>query len=269
MSKPAKPRVFVETSIQIARVLAEKAARERIEQGLNQSGIEYMTSDYVFMEYQRSLIADFAHVHWAFQQARTLGEALRLVFSGSRGYRARSLVRCGQIASLAYGEREVVQLSDATALLELYLQLLLKRIFWHRVAALPDPIYCDLVSIGINRQPDNRYTVADTCRKEIAACHLPDFLVEQRSRIQTIANYLSAHPRAIKDQPRVERLLASIQVDPRSVLGQTNCWPLGDIIILLQVPSECAVWSLDPDFAPLAQTLALSLYSPTPVDQTR
>lgn len=263
MSKPAKPRVFIETSIQIACILTEKSTRERIEKGISQPDIEFVTNHYVFMEDQRSLIADFAYVHWAFQQARTPGEALRLVFSSSRGYRARSLVRCGQIASLAYGEREVIQLSDATALLELYLQLLLKRTFWHHVTALPDFIHCDLVAIGVNRQQGNPYSVADSCRKESAACHLPDFLAEQRSRISLLADYLARHPRAIKDQARVERLLASIQADPRNALGQTTCWPLGDIIILLQVPDDCAIWTLDPDFAPLAQALALNLYTPT------
>lgn len=267
MSKPAKPRVFIETSIQIARILTEKHTREGIEKAVSQPDIEFVTNHYVFMEYQRSLIADFAYVHWAFQQAQTPGAALRLVFGGSRSYRARSLMRCGQIASLAYGEREVIQLSDATALLELYLQLLLKRTFWRHVTALPDFIHCDLIALGTNRQPDNHYIVADSCRKETAACHLPDFLTEQRSRINLIADYLARHTNAIKDQSRVERLLASIQADPRNALGQTTCWPLGDIIILLQVPSDCAVWTLDPDFAPLAKALELALYTPSSNNQ--
>lgn len=109
MLTPAKPGVFVETRTQIAHILAEPKQRAAIEQHLQQSGNEFITSHYVFMEYQRSLIADFAHVHWAFRQARSMGEAMRLVFSGARSFRTRSLIRCGQIASLVYGEREVVR----------------------------------------------------------------------------------------------------------------------------------------------------------------
>ncbi len=258
-----KPFVFVDTSIQIARVLVEPKQRDTIEQHLQQADRSFVTCHYVYMEYQRSLIADFAHVHRAFRQAKTMGEAMRLVFSGARGFRARSLVRCGQIAGLVYGEREVAHLADAIALLELYLHLLLKRIFWQHVTPLSDPIDCDLVRLGITYQPNHSYQVADSCRKEIAACALPTFLYEQRAKLQTIADYLAIHPNVIKDQPRVERLLHAIQHDPSRVLGQTSCWPLGDIIILLQVPTDCTVWSLDPDFAPLAAALGLPLYAPS------
>ncbi len=106
------------------------------------------------------------------------------------------------------------------------------------------------------------YLVADSCRKENAACSLPDFLSEQRAKLQTIAGYLRTNPNVIKDQPRVEQLLHVVQNDPRNALGQTSCWTLGDIIILLHVPSDCAVWSLDADFAPLCAALGLPMYTP-------
>lgn len=262
MLMPAKTRVFVETSIQIARVLAEPKQQEVIAVQLQQADHEFVTSHYVFMEYQRSLIADFASVHRAFQQAKSMGAAIRSVFSDARSFRSRSLVRCGQIVSLVYGEREVVHLADAAVLLELYLQLLLKRTFGNHITLLPDLVHCDLLGIGITRQPDLSYLVADSCRKENAACSLPDFLSEQRAKLQTIADYLRMHPNVIKDQPRVEQLLHVVQNDPRNALGQTSCWTLGDIIILLHVPSDCAVWSLDADFAPLCAALGLPMYTP-------
>lgn len=262
MSMPAKQRVFVETSIQIARVLAEPRQRERIEQQLQRTEYEFVTSQYVFMEYQRSLIADFAYVQRAFRQAKTMGEAMRLVFRGTRGFRPRSLVRCGQIASLVYGEREIVQLEDVTALLDLYLQWLLRRIFWQRVSALPDPIRCDLLNPGITQQPDQTYQVADSCRKESAACALPNFLTEQRIRLNHIADYLKAHPNVIKDQPRLAKLLDVVQTNTKEALGQTSCWPLGDVIISLQVPTDAAIWTLDRDFRALAAALELRLYAP-------
>jgi len=75
---PAKPRIFVETSLQIARVLAEPRQRDLIEGHLQRADHQFITSRYVFMEYQRSLIADFAYVHRAFQQAKTMGEAIAI-----------------------------------------------------------------------------------------------------------------------------------------------------------------------------------------------
>jgi len=76
-----------------------------------------------------------------------------------------------------------------------------------------------------------------------------------------IADYLRAHPNVIKDQSRVEQLLRAVQNDPRSALGQASCWPLGDLIIALQVPADASLWTLDADFAPLAIVLGIPLYS--------
>lgn len=265
MSMPAKQQVFIETSIQIARVLAEPKQRDRIEQQLQRTEYEFVTSQYVFMEYQRSLIADFAYVQRAFRQAKTMGEAMRFVFTGARGFRTRSLVRCGQIASLVYGEREIVQLADVTALLDLYLQLLLRRIFWQRVSPLSDPIHCDLLNPGITQQPDQTYQVADSCRKESATCALPNFLTEQRIRLNRIADYLKAHPNVVKHQSRLAELLGVVQNSPKEALGQASCWPLGDVIIALQVPTDAAIWTLDRDFRALSAALGLRLYAPDEV----
>ena len=132
--------------------------------------------------------------------------------------------------------------------------------FWLHVAPLPDPIVCDLITIGINRQPEGNFTIADSCRKGTAACHLPEFLHKSHTKLQRLTDYLAAHPRAIKDQVRVERLLSSILDDPRNALGQAACWPLGDIIIALQVPGNAQLWTLDADFGPIAELLGVGLY---------
>lgn len=137
----------------------------------------------------------------------------------------------------------------------------LHRQFWTHLKALPDPIGCDLIGLGIQRQPDNSFTVAATCRRRTALCHLPDFLTERRRELQAIVDDLATHHRSIKNQVKVQRLLTEILVDPSAALGQTACWPLGDIIIALQVPADTLLWTRDPDFKPLAAALGISLYS--------
>jgi|688.fasta_scaffold165029_2 hypothetical protein len=256
-----KPIVFVETSVQIARVLGEKSQVAQIEQTLRRADCTFVSSHYVYMEYQRTLVSDFAYVHNAFRRAHSLGEAMRLIFAGPRTFRPRSLTRCGQIAGLVYGEREVVHLADATALLDLYLQRLLRRIFWQQVTPVDDPIRCDLVATGTMQQVDGHYTVADTCQRATAACALPQYLTTQRSRLQDLVDYLALHPKVIKEQTRVEALLTAVLADPRAVLGQATCWPLGDLIIALQVPAGGAIWTLDSDFAALATALSLQTFT--------
>lgn len=123
-------------------------------------------------------------------------------------------------------------------------------------------IVCDLVAGRITTQADTRFTVADTCRKQRAACHLPDFLTDQRDRLLTLLDYLTAHPRSIKDQPRVEQRLRSVLADPSTALGQSACWPLGDVFIALQIPPDTPLWTRDPDFTPLAAALGIPLYQP-------
>lgn len=77
---------------------------------------------------------------------------------------------------------------------------------------------------------------------------------------------LSAHPRCIKDQGHVGRLLGEVLLDPHVGLGQSACWPLGDIIIALQLPADTRLWTRDPDFVPLAAVLGIPLYSPPNVE---
>ncbi len=220
---PSNPQVFVETSVQIAKLLGTKEERTFIDQVLQQPEIDFITSHYVYMEYQRAIISDFAHVHRSFRQAKTMGEAMQLIFSGSRSYRPRSLARCGQIAGLVYGEQEVVSLRDTTILLELYLHRLLSRIFWRHIHPIEDAIDCDLIRNGTQRLRDRTFDVADRCRKETARCTLPGFLHENRSRLEQLDNYLIANPNVIKDQLRIERVLAAVQHDPINVLGQATC----------------------------------------------
>jgi hypothetical protein len=120
-----------------------------------------------------------------------------------------------------------------------------------------------LVNLGIRPQPSGQFDIANTCRKETATCLLPAFLAQQSNRLDSLAAYLAAHPRAIKDQARVERLLAAVSQNPRVALGQSACWPLGDVILALQVPTNVSLWTLDADFQPLAEALGIRLYIPT------
>ncbi len=256
------PRLFLDTSIQIQRILGPLAASSAIDRHLARRDVTAVTSRYVLMEYQRSLVADFAHVQRQFVTARTPREALAWIVSGRRAFRPRSLARCVQVAALALGEQPVISLTLARDILDIYLRSTLLDRFHHRVSLLPDPIGCDLVAGGVSRQPDGVYTVADACRKETAACRLPDFMAERQPELRAIVEHLAAHPNAIKDQPRVERLLAAVLADPRAALGQAACWPLGDVIIALQVPPGALLWTLDrQDFAALSVPLGLELYT--------
>lgn len=257
-----QPLIFVETSIHIQRVLASRSLQSKLESHIALITTRLVTSNYVWMGFQRSLIADYAHIHRLRLQHGNWGDVMTHLLSGRRSFRSRSAVRCTEILGLLY-KHSLGDWQYALQILDQFLRRRLRILFWSRIMPIDDPIGCDLVTLGITRQADGGYVVADGCRRESAMCDLPDFLNEHRPELSTIMAYLAAHPRSLKDQAKTLRILTEVQTDPRLVLGQNSCWPLGDVIIALQVPANSAIWTLDADFKPLAAALGFSLYDPS------
>lgn len=253
--------IFLDTSIQIERILGAKHKQLEIEHHLAKANYQFVTSHYAFMEFQRSVIADHVYVHNQIGQYDDWEEIVIRLRSGTRAFRPRSFVRVMQIFTrtmlISRMNREI-----ALNLLKLQIERELAKRFWWHVSPVPDLIICDLVKAGATYQFAESFTVADSCRKATAACHLPRFLAAHQSRLHTIADYLMAHLECIKDQIRVERLLAAIIKNPQEALGQSACWPLGDIILALQVPEGAKLWTLDADLAALTKALGLNLYEP-------
>ena len=259
--------IFLETSIQIRRILEERLSQNKVEAQIRQLAPNLCTSAYVWMEFQRTVAADYAHVQRLMLNYDSWGQVMAHLLTGRRAFRPRSAVRCTQILGLLYEESEgewefALHLINNALTIDLHAQ------FWAHVRRLPDPVVCDLVITGVTRQEDGSYRVPASCRKETASCQLPNFLAAHQSELRTLAEYLSAHPRVIKNQARLERLLTVVLNDPRAALGQSACWALGDIIIALQVPPDAAIWTLDADFKALATALERKLYTLSPDDNS-
>ncbi|MEM7536923.1 MAG: hypothetical protein AAF639_32395 [Chloroflexota bacterium] len=187
------------------------------------------------------------------------GQLFWHLLEGPRSFRPRSATRCTKIIGKLYTDSDG-NYELAREFIGYHLTRGLKQRFWRNVSQQPDPIVCDLVTAGITRQADNSFSVADSCRKDTAACHLPTFLHENYSRLQSLVTYLDAHKQVIKDQVRLEKVLLAVSENPQAALGQGVCWPLGDIIIALQVPDDALIWTLDADFELLATVLGLRIY---------
>lgn len=258
----SKPLVLLDTSLQIERLMGAAPKRRAIEEHLRTADCHFVTSAYVYMEFQRSLLADYVRVYNTLRQHSVWEEAAYALRSGPLAYRPRALGRCLQILvqTLSFSQTKH---EHALSLLKATIKYDLPARFWFHVEPRPDLIRCDLVAAGVTLQANQRFTIADRCRKEEAACHLPDFLADHRPELQTIAAYLAAYPQAVKEQARLERLLRIMIDDPRAALGQASCWPLGDVIIALQALPSARIWTIDADFRPLAQALGLALYEPS------
>lgn len=251
--------IFLDTSIQTKRALSDVHEFTQIEQIIRSPENRIVTSNYVWMEYQRTIVADYAHIYDVMGQYSDWGQLITHVLDGARAFRPRSAVRCNKIIGKLYAESRQ-NYEFAYDLIELQIAHKLRQEFWTHVTLVPDTVVCDLVVDGITRRTDDHFSVASSCRKEAATCLLPTFLHENQTKLQKIASYLATHPRAIKDQPRVEKLLQAVIDKPQNVLGQSACWPLGDIIIALHVPDNAYLWTLDADFELCARVLGLKLY---------
>ncbi len=256
----SKAVVLLDTSIQIERMMGTLAQQEALETHLALKSHRFVSTQYVFMEFQRAVLADYVRVYHALLQHGNWEDAAYALRSGPLAYRSQALGRCLHILTQTISASSL-RLAHALETLEVHIQFEMPARFWRQVEPLPDPIDCDLVAAGIKRH-GQRFTIADSCRKEQATCHFPDFLTDHRAELQSIAAYLAAHPQVVKEQARLERLVRTVIDDPRAALGQSSCWPLGDIIIALQALPDAQVWTIDADFQPIAQALGLSLYMP-------
>ncbi|MEM7539938.1 MAG: hypothetical protein AAF639_47735, partial [Chloroflexota bacterium] len=252
--------IFVETSVQIERVLADKSEKIKLENHFERLSTQLYTTNYVWMEFQRTIVADVAHIQRVMSTQYGWGDLMVNLLIGQRAFRPRSAVRCTQMLGHLHNQSNG-NWRYARLLLEQLIQERFKRQFWTNVNPLSDLITCDLVTKGVSRTSSGDYTVAATCNKETAACFLPNFIEQNLDKLRILDAYLTAHTKAIKDQARVQRLLTTVIDNPQAVLGQNSCWPLGDIIIALQVPDGASVWTLDADFEPIVEALGLSLYT--------
>ena len=258
----AKPLVLVETSIQIDRLIGSTTAQTAIEAHLATAPYRFVSSPYILMEFQRVVLADYVRVYHAILERKNWNDAAHALRSGSLSYRPRALGRALHILTqtmvVSHLERE-----NALELLRVQIQYDLPLRFWRLLQPIADPIACDLVMAGVRPTNDQHFTVADVCHKESARCQLPKFLADHRAELLAIADYLRGHPNVLKDQARLERLLQAVIDEPRAALGQAACWPLGDVIIVLQALPASLLWTRDADFQPLTQALGLTLYQPT------
>lgn len=131
--------VFLDTSIQIERVIGNKTRQVQIEQELKHPARHFVTSSYVFMEFQRSLWADFVYVYNLMQQHtdwQTIAYRLR---SGARSHRSRALGNCLQIFAWALVASHLDR-ERALDFVELQVTQSLPEDFWWHVTPLPDPL---------------------------------------------------------------------------------------------------------------------------------
>ncbi|MEM7532511.1 MAG: hypothetical protein AAF639_10060 [Chloroflexota bacterium] len=140
--------IFVETSVQTDRILLDPREQEALEAQIEALSPQLYTSNYVWMEFQRTVASDMAHVKRVMLEQRGWGGLMRNIHTGQRAFRVRSASRCSTIVGHLY-DYSRGQWAYAKEICDTFLEDDLEIRFWHNVSPLPDPITYDLVTKGI------------------------------------------------------------------------------------------------------------------------
>ncbi len=254
-----KEKIFLETSLQIERLLHTEARRSGIRQNL--AGKAVFTSSYVLMEFQRTIIQDICYVRSVVETeceedakaSLFLADLDRALATGKGNFSPRSAKRSRLVTAaikdeFLFGE---ATRSELLAFLGFLIEQLYEEFFEIEPEGSGDLIQiecldstdCDLV-----RGELDYGNLRFHCERKTAACRLPQLMREHGSEVTKIKDaFEAAKERCDKKMVKAaERVLRSPRWDV--VRGQKNCWPLGDTIIAIETPIDASIYTKDRHF---------------------
>lgn len=139
---------------------------------------------------------------------------------------------------------------------------LVEHLAWAGIERYVDETDCDLVRP--ERRQGRRWPL--TCNARQAECRQSAFLDGHRAGLATVLAECQADSQ-FDDARMLDVLQAVLAATPLKATGQRRCWPLGDLIIVLEaVPAGRLLSSNSKHFAPICRALGVTLvtYSPYP-----
>ncbi|MCE7986814.1 MAG: hypothetical protein DYG89_37045 [Caldilinea sp. CFX5] len=251
-------RIFVETTIQIHRLLQNPATYNTIQATLQTQPT--VTSTYVWMEVQRTLGQDYQFLIDLLltKQPTTIAQLVRYLGVGQPLYSSRRLQRILHIMAYWLEQLNTTAIGPIETAYQLRRQCrrLLHQTFFEQIDQVVDSAACDLI------QPDYTIPVGGrmSCRRETARCSLPELLDKNQTALQK----LQADAGALTGlDPSTRSALADVATDTNLAKGERNCWALGDVIITLECPTDALLWTTNlRHFEPLCNALGKRLFYP-------
>jgi hypothetical protein len=251
-------RIFIETTIQIQRLLHDPVTASTIQSTLQRH--QPITSTYVWMEVQRTLGQDYQYLIdlLLHKQPTSLSEWLNQLGAGANLYSVRRLKRMLQILSCLVDDFKSNALDpiDTAYRLERKRTRMLHYDFFDTMTDVVNSTMCDLI------QPDYAIPTGGrmSCRRETARCALPALLKNNAP----LLHQLPTNPAVLAAlESKTRRALAEVNIDAELAKGEQNCWSMGDLIIVLECPPDAALWTTNVrHFAPLCQAFGRQLFQP-------
>jgi hypothetical protein len=251
-------RIFLDTTIQIRRLIYAPPIRQAIQKQLQ--GSEILTSTYVWMEAQRTIGQDFQYLIDLVlrKQPATVSQLLYDLGEQETIFSSRTLGRVVQLTAQLLDEfqPETFHPIDIAIFLQQHREWMLHHAFFAGIDQVLDTTQCDLVRPNYTVTPGGRMS----CRRTTARCALPSLL---NTHAQSLQQLQANSPLLAGLGTTTQRALTAINVDFGAAKGERNCWSLGDLIIVLECPPDALLWTTNlRHFEPLCQVLGRQLFRP-------
>lgn len=243
---------FLETSIQITRICGYHKNKKEINSAIQDNPL--YTSNYVLMEFKRSLLNSFITFYSILKEEEEVAEAFQRY---SMTYRPREAKRWFNITGWLIKEGCSIDEYNREELLrklETMIEWQLIHEFKKDITFVEDNINCDIYHLEPQDQANNYqdFAQAFSCRRGIAKCLLPIFIERFDEFLMIIAKSSSEE----KYMKEIKSLCQDIVREPTMIQGKINCSKLADLIIYLECPPEYLLLTFDRDYEQINDVLS-------------
>ena len=235
-------KLFLETTIQIEKIFGRK--KEEIVKFLSDK--EALTSNYVLMEFKRTMLKDCIALYSFLKEEKDLADTL-MRLSELRVYEHRTAVRISKILS-KLSENNTLDYEKVLNKLEDLIESELLEDFFYRVKVI-DETKCGLANEDVHK--NETYSLNLRCRREEKKCEIEDFVAKNKDDFRKLLNDLRDH----KEFESPCNVIKEILEDCGKARGKKNCWKLGDCIISLEAPKNSRIFTTDHHYKQICNSL--------------
>lgn len=263
----SKPTLFLDTTIQIDRVVSSTQRRVQLQETL--AKYRLITSTYVLGEFLRTLVKDAIQLHHRIEQYAHLDEVItNLGQHPNKREAGRMMLILGTLLraerttpTTAFAAQMRVQVQERLAR---YIKFALVDHFFFGIDELLDSTQCGLARerpMVASSSNANAlfFHLRSQCTRAVRECDLAERMQTWRPQLGALADGLAhaSDPALV----RMGQLAQQIIEDPILARGRNCTWYLGDLVIALELPAAVPLYTTNVrHFAPLLALLGKQLY---------
>ncbi|MCE7985380.1 MAG: hypothetical protein DYG89_29755 [Caldilinea sp. CFX5] len=263
----SKPPLFLDTTIQIGRIVGPIARRIQLQETL--TNYRLLTSTYVLGEFLRTLVKDAIQLYHLIEQYAHFDEVItNLGQHPNKREASRMMLLLGTILR---GERTTLSTSFAPEMrlqvrdrLARYIKFTLIDHFLFGIDEVLDTTQCGLARERpmITSLADGnalRFRLRSQCTRYVRECDLAEQMGTWQPQLAALANGLAheSDPSLL----RMGQLARQIIENPILARGRNCTWHLGDLVIALELPADVPLYTTNVrHFAPILAILGKKLH---------